>query len=152
MDCYLYRHRGLVNGLMSPIVLVPVSKAPVGILGLINGLLHPVGRTSPLWMCSHSLARVCRPASTYPTMMRSASLKAKTNGNLFIFNRELFGFFKYLSLHCFICRPSTVSEYVGIKPRIFVTLALAVCSLTTRLDLLHSQLDLVRSGWMAKNY
>ena len=89
MDCYLYRHWRGGQVIAASHSIVPVSKVPVGILGLINGLLHPVGRTSPLWMCSHSLARVCRPASTYPTMMRSASQKENTNGKFF-FKQEAF--------------------------------------------------------------
>jgi hypothetical protein len=59
----------------------------------------------------------------------------------FFLNRRLFGFFKYVSQHCFICRPSnsTVSENVGIKPRNFATLALAVSLLSNHSARSHPQ-------------
>jgi hypothetical protein len=52
---------------------------------------------------------------------------------------------RYSTLH-FICRPSdsTVSEDAGIKPRTVAMTALATRRLTSRLDLIHSRLDLSR--------
>jgi hypothetical protein len=53
---------------------------------------------------------------------------------------------QYFVQHCFICRTSdsTASEEAGIEPRMVATLALAARrSITTRLDLIHSRLDLI---------
>ena len=55
--------------------------------------------------------------------------------------------------HCFICRPSnfTVSEDAGIEPRTVATLALAVRSSRSNLDLIHSRLDLMRFSRVVTN-
>ncbi len=61
------------------------------------------------------------------------------------FKRGIFGvffLFVYDIQHCFFCCPSdsTVSEDAEIEPRTVATTALA---LTTRLDLIHTRLDLI---------
>jgi|688.fasta_scaffold285539_1 hypothetical protein len=62
------------------------------------------------------------------------------------YNRGIFlVIFTHIIQHCFICSPSdfTVSEMLGSNPGLFRLWHWQSDALTTRLDLIHSELDLI---------